>query len=265
MSQPHQRMQPHPISTPVAASQRVSPYSGAPHNTPPPHTQSTSPYVTPQTPLSNQQHQAQAPLAGQAHNQQQAPIPQGQQTPQTPSFPPNAGAPDPNAAMATPMNSDSESRERERVSLLLDINRELLIEAMRIQAEQKKEATATDVEPAQGDQKSTDKPPNSSAAAGGKEFHEYAQLRHGLGHGNADENNAGACDVSKLTLHTSLQLRTVLTNLHLKYLLTRRSSAHRRSLLSRKRQESLHSRRPRIKIPRSSLRALRMARTMLAP
>jgi hypothetical protein len=83
--------------------------------------------------------------------------------------------------MATPMSPGSESRERERVSLLLDINRELLIEVMRIQAEQKKEAASTDGEKAQGDKKSADKPPNPSPAASGKEFVECVTPRQDFG------------------------------------------------------------------------------------
>ncbi len=47
--------------------------------------------------------------------------------------------------MATPLSPGSEAREKERVTLLLEINRELLLEVMRLQAaqaESKKEASS---------------------------------------------------------------------------------------------------------------------------
>ncbi len=142
-----QRMQQPPVSTPIPPSQRVSPYGGPPHNTPP-RSQPQSQFMTPQTPVPNPQ-QSQAILPPQNHIQTQVQGQQqaaGQQTPQTPNFPPNsAGATSNNMAVSTPLSPGSETREKERVSTLLDINRELLLEVMRLQAHQaeaKKESTA---------------------------------------------------------------------------------------------------------------------------
>lgn len=56
-------------------------------------------------------------------------------TPQTPNFPPGSRNPENiGAAMATPLSPGSELREKDRVTVLLDINREMLIEVMRIMA-----------------------------------------------------------------------------------------------------------------------------------
>lgn len=66
-------------------------------------------------------------------------------TPQTPTFPSNQG---PNAGVASnapPLSPASESREKERFALLLDINHELLYEVILLQntqTELKKEAAA---------------------------------------------------------------------------------------------------------------------------
>ncbi|ATZ51742.1 hypothetical protein BCIN_07g03270 [Botrytis cinerea B05.10] len=117
-----QRMQPPPSSTPTptSANSRVSPYGNFPQSTPP--SASNAQFAVP--PNLNQQHH-QTP-----NNNQQGGI---SLTPQTPSFPPgvrnseNAGA-----AMSTPLSPGSELREKERVTVLLDINREMLLEIMRI-------------------------------------------------------------------------------------------------------------------------------------
>jgi hypothetical protein len=49
--------------------------------------------------------------------------------------------------MATPLSPGSEAREKDRVTLLLEINRELLLEVMRLQAAQlaEKQAEKKDV------------------------------------------------------------------------------------------------------------------------
>jgi hypothetical protein len=171
--QPHQqRMHPPSVSTPIPSSQRVSPYGGAPHNTPP-QAQTQSQFMTPQNAASNSSHQAQTPLQTQNNNSTPQQLP-GQNTPQTPSFPPNsAGATGPPAAIPTPLSPASEAREKERVSLLLDINRELLMEVMRLQAVQagaKKEQASP--KPATTDAQSGDsKPPEKpNPAVTGKEF-----------------------------------------------------------------------------------------------
>lgn len=161
--QQQQRMQPPSVSTPIPSSQRVSPYGGTLHNTPP-QVQTQSQFMTPQNATSSQTIQTQNNNSTQ---QQQ----QGQNTPQTPNFPPNsAGATGPTTTIPTPLSPASEAREKERVSLLLDINRELLMEVMRlqaVQAEAKKENASPKAETQSGDSKPPEKP---SPAITGKEF-----------------------------------------------------------------------------------------------
>ena len=147
-----QRMQP-PSSTPTptSASSRTSPYGSMnfPQNTPPSST--SAQFAIPQNP----------------NNQAHPPIPNPNQqiqggmslTPQTSNFPPGAQpAPNPGSNLSTPLSPGSEVREKERVSLLLEINKELLLEVMRLQAVQaeakKEEATSTE---ATGDGESADK------------------------------------------------------------------------------------------------------------
>ncbi|KAF1737179.1 hypothetical protein CRV24_002795 [Beauveria bassiana] len=78
-------------------------------------------------------------------HQQQMQQPGAIITPQTPTFPSNQG---PNAGVASnapPLSPASESREKERFALLLDINHELLYEVILLQntqTELKKEAAA---------------------------------------------------------------------------------------------------------------------------
>ena len=162
-------MQPPPVSTPVPSAQRVSPYGGVQQSTPP-QAQAQAQFMTPGNPTPNQAQQIQTPLQTQNQNTSQTPQAQGQQTPQTPNFPPNsAGSTGP--ALQTPLSPASESREKERVSTLLDINRELLMEVMRlqqIQAEAKKEATTPTTADGQSiDSKPAEKP---TTAQTGKEF-----------------------------------------------------------------------------------------------
>ena len=171
--QQQQRMQHAQVSTPIPNSQRVSPYGGASHNTPP-QAQTQSQFMTPQNPASNQSHQVQTPIQTQNNNPPQTQQPQGQNTPQTPNFPPNsAGATGPNNTIQTPLSPASENREKERVSLLLDINRELLMEVMRLQAlqaEAKKENasnTAATADTKDGESKPPERP---NAAVTGKDF-----------------------------------------------------------------------------------------------
>lgn len=66
-------------------------------------------------------------------------------TPQTPTFPQNQGGGSGPASITGPSSPGSESREKERFALLLDINHELLYESILIQTTQqelKKEAAA---------------------------------------------------------------------------------------------------------------------------
>ncbi|CZR62336.1 uncharacterized protein PAC_12233 [Phialocephala subalpina] len=133
-----QRMQPPPpSSTPTQPGARMSPFANVQHNTPPNTGQAQSQFSTPQnnsqthlqTPNNNPQGQGQAVV-----------------TPQTPNFPPGSNA----GQIATPLSPGSESREKERVTLLLEINNGLLKEVMRvqaIQAEVKKDGEAAAASP----------------------------------------------------------------------------------------------------------------------
>jgi len=130
-----QRMQPPPSSsTPTQPGPRPSPFNNLPQNTPP-NVAAQSQFATPQNP--NQAHL-------QTPNNNQAAQANTVITPQTPNFPPgsqNAGA---GSNIATPLSPGSEVREKERVTLLLEINRELLLECMRLNsiAESKAQAEA---------------------------------------------------------------------------------------------------------------------------
>lgn len=165
-------MQPPPVGTPIPSSQRVSPYGGAggPQNTPP-HSQTPSQFMTPQSnPMSNHQQnlQNQTPIQTQNQNiSQQGPLSaSGQATPQTPSFPPNAsGAANSSIAVSTPLSPGSESREKERVTILLDINRELLMEVMRLQ-----ELQAEGKKQAEGEKSEKSEKPEKPVVPGGKDF-----------------------------------------------------------------------------------------------
>jgi len=147
-----QRMQP-PSSTPTptSASSRTSPYGNMnfPQNTPPSST--STQFAIPQNP----------------NNQAHPPIPnlnqQGQGgmslTPQTSNFPPGAqSAPNPGSNLATPLSPGSEVREKERVSLLLEINKELLLEVMRLQAVQAEAKKEEATEAGEGESADKEKP-----------------------------------------------------------------------------------------------------------
>ena len=63
-------------------------------------------------------------------------------TPQTPNFPTGSQGANAGNSLASPLSPGSQTREKERVSLLLDINSELLMEVMHLQVlqgEQKRE------------------------------------------------------------------------------------------------------------------------------
>lgn len=151
--------QPLPSSTPTQQGQRASPFGGVQHNTPPNAGQPQSQYPTPQnnnhlqTPNQNQQAQGQTVV-----------------TPQTPNFPPGAGGP-----VATPLSPGSESREKERVTLLLEINNGLLKEVMRIQAiqaEVKKDETAA-ASPEGADKEKAEKEKAEKLKTPSREYVEY--------------------------------------------------------------------------------------------
>ncbi|RDW91895.1 hypothetical protein BP5796_01289 [Coleophoma crateriformis] len=122
-----QRMQPPNNSNP---QQRASPYGGPSHNTPPnANANQQSQFSTPQA--SNH-----APHQTPSNHQQQGAG--GVVTPQTPSFPPGAqGLGSAAGPLATPLSPGSEIREKERVTLLLEINTELVKVLMQLQGRQK--------------------------------------------------------------------------------------------------------------------------------
>jgi len=122
-------MQPPPTSsTPAQSGSRASPFAGGQQHTPPGSAPPQPQFSTPQTHLQT------------TNNTQQTQV----VTPQTPTFPSGTQ----NAAgsnLATPLSPSSETREKERVRLLLEINNKLLMEVMRLQAahnETKKEESA---------------------------------------------------------------------------------------------------------------------------
>ncbi|RGP75305.1 cyc8-general repressor of transcription [Fusarium sporotrichioides] len=105
--------------------------------------QSQPPPLQPQQPQ-----QPQGQMQGQVQQQQQPPS-AGLMTPQTPTFSSNQGqAMNGSSSAAVPLSPGTESRDKERFALLLDINHELLYESIQIQATQqelKKESAAAGI------------------------------------------------------------------------------------------------------------------------
>jgi hypothetical protein len=141
-------MQPPPnSSTPT----RASPFGGVPHGSPPTVASAQSQFSPPQN--QNQTH-LQTP-----NNNQQS---QGGTiiTPQTPNFPPGSQGGNAGSSIASPLSPGSEFREKERVTLLLDINRVLLMEAVSLQASQaeaKKEESKENTGSPDGEKEKADK------------------------------------------------------------------------------------------------------------
>ncbi|KAI0447834.1 hypothetical protein F4803DRAFT_497742 [Xylaria telfairii] len=108
-----------------------------------------------------QQHQPHPPPS-QTHAQ--TPSSNSIQTPQTPTFPTQGQANSTNgvSAASTPLSPGADPKEKERVGVILEINNELLFEAMQIQSTQliiKKERAAsngTDSSPNDGEKKPTE-------------------------------------------------------------------------------------------------------------
>ncbi|KAF9773766.1 hypothetical protein IL306_008370 [Fusarium sp. DS 682] len=125
--------------TPQPPSQSQTPTNQQPQQPPQPQQQQQQ-----QPPP--QQAQAQAQPQGQAQQQQQQqPASAGLSTPQTPTFSSNQGPTVNGASTAAPLSPGTESRDKERFALLLDINHELLYESIQIQTTQqelKKESAA---------------------------------------------------------------------------------------------------------------------------
>ncbi|TVY82304.1 hypothetical protein LSUE1_G002240 [Lachnellula suecica] len=164
-----QRMQPPPnVSTPTSSGPRASPFGGVPHNTPPNASQSQ--FSTPQGP--NPAHLQTPNNTQQSHGGTII-------TPQTPNFPPGSQGGNAGSSIASPLSPGSEVREKDRVSLLLDINRVLLMEAVSIQASQaeaKKEETKESTSSPDGGEKDRveKEKTEKTKAAQGKEYVEYA-------------------------------------------------------------------------------------------
>ncbi|RBA16781.1 hypothetical protein FPRO05_01505 [Fusarium proliferatum] len=98
----------------------------------------------PQSQQQQQQQTQQAPAQAQGQQPQQ-PVSAGLSTPQTPTFSTNQGPAANGTLTAAPLSPGTESRDKERFALLLDINHELLYESIQIQATQqelKKESAA---------------------------------------------------------------------------------------------------------------------------
>ncbi|KAL7628942.1 hypothetical protein AAE478_000459 [Parahypoxylon ruwenzoriense] len=144
-----QRMQPHQPNTPGMGTPTQRPFQGHhPQSTPTPNNAS----ATQQHPLSTPQHIHSTPpthtLNNAQHQSQHQPPSNNIQTPQTPVFPPSAqgNAPSNNSSGSAPLSPGPDSRDKERVGIILEINNELLLEAMQIQHTQqvlKKERTSS--------------------------------------------------------------------------------------------------------------------------
>lgn len=84
--------------------------------------------------------------------------------------------------MATPLSPGVESREKDRVTLLLEINRELLLEVMRLQAAQQAEKQAEKKDEAAANTNSPDSTGENKAekdkaakSISSREYFEYVQ------------------------------------------------------------------------------------------
>ncbi len=144
-----QRMQaPQPnaggMSTPTPPRTFQSQPQGTPTPTNVPSSQPPQ-IPTPHHPQAQAAPQARTPNNGQQPSQHHPP-PNNIQTPQTPTFPSSVQGNTTNGASsgATPLSPGGDSKDKERFALILEINNELLLEAMQIQQTQqalKKERT----------------------------------------------------------------------------------------------------------------------------
>lgn len=168
----NQRIQP-------PASNRASPY-GNMQSTPPNAPGANLQFAGTQSQNTNQslQQQGSNPQAGGV----------AVTTPQTPGFPSSqqGQSAQGNAPTATPLSPLSESREKERVTLLLEINRELLMAVIELQnaqqAEKKEEATsAANATPTEEKDKAEKEKAEKSKATSGREYVEYVHTSFGLG------------------------------------------------------------------------------------
>jgi len=159
MNMQQNRMQPPPTSS--TPTQRQSPYGNMQQNTPP----NAGPQSQFSTPQGNQQIQTSNLAQGSGG------------TPQTPTFP--AGTQPGPQVMATPLSPGSEAREKERVTLLLEINSSLLQLALGLQtlqnADKEKETKLSEggeVDPAEKEKL------DKAKAQHTKEYFEYVVIVH---------------------------------------------------------------------------------------
>ncbi|KAI1465886.1 uncharacterized protein F4812DRAFT_461573 [Daldinia caldariorum] len=143
-----QRMQPPLPNTPGMSTptpqrtfQNQSPQSQTPHSTPTPNNAPNAqqhPVSTPQNAHSTPQNQTPNNAQRQQQQQQQL-LSNNIPTPQTPTFPVPTQNNGPNNASSasTPLSPGADSRDKERVGVILEINNELLLEAMQIQNTQR--------------------------------------------------------------------------------------------------------------------------------
>jgi hypothetical protein len=159
-------MQPPPTSSTPQPGQRVSPFAGGQQITPPNASTAQSQFSTPQAP-----NQASLQTSNNNPPGQSGPI----LTPQTPTFPQGSQGAN---ALSTPLSPGSESREKERVTLLLEINRELLMEVMRMNAQnaqsevKKDEGAATSPDGSEKDKGEKEKAQTTKPPAS-REYFEY--------------------------------------------------------------------------------------------
>jgi hypothetical protein len=190
-------------------NQRIQPPSAQNRTSPYGNMQSTPPHATGAHP--------QFAAAGQGQNANQSLQQPGSNphvggavtTPQTPVFPPSqqGQTAQGNAQMATPLSPGSESREKERVTLLLEINRELLLAVIELQSTQQAEkkegaAAAASSTPTEEKDKAEKEKAEKAKSSSGREYVEYVSVRAlGLEYSANLWYDLDACDDFSQILH----------------------------------------------------------------
>lgn len=140
-----QRMQPPQPNPGMSTPTPPRSFQSQPQGTPTPtNIPSSQPPQIPTPQIPQNTPQSGTPNNGQQPQQHQPPS--NVQTPQTPTFPSSAqgGATNGASSGAPPLSPGADSKDKERFALILEINNELLVEAMQIQQTQqvlKKERT----------------------------------------------------------------------------------------------------------------------------
>ena len=211
---------------PQLMNQRIQPPSAPNRTSPYGNMQSTPPHATSANPqfAAGQGQNANPPLQQPGSNPQAG---GAVTTPQTPVFPSSQQGQtgQGNAQMATPLSPGSESRERERVTLLLEINRELLMAVIELQnaqqAEKKEEAAsaAANSTPTEEKDKAEKERAEKAKAASGREYVEYVSVRPCTRKPCTDLfHDLDVCVDFSPTLHILQLLPTVHTSLRAKFL-----------------------------------------------